>query len=83
MASPKKKRFLRLLGLPGVRGAQHLETPAEVVAPSAPVETPASKEVAKSQPEPVPVVKEPKAPAVVKEPKAPAKRLSRKSRKKK
>lgn len=74
MASPKKKRFLRLLGHPGVRGSQPLEAPAEVVAPSAPVEAPASKEVAKPQPEPEPVAKEPKAPA---------KRVSRKSRKKK
>ena len=37
MASPKKKRLLRALGIPGVRGSQPLEAPAPAPEPAPPV----------------------------------------------
>ena len=49
MASPKKKRLLRALGIPGVRGLQPLEAPAPAPEVSPPVAEPA--------PAPKPVVK--------------------------
>ena len=53
MASPKKKRLLRALGIPGVRGSQPLEAPAPAPEPTppvveaAPVPKPAVKPVVK------------------------------------
>ncbi len=53
MASPKKKRFLRSLGIPGVRGSVPLEQPAPEPAPEpvkaapAPAPKPAPKPVVK------------------------------------
>ena len=49
MASKRKKRFLRALGIPGVRGSQPLEVPAPAPEVSPPVAEPA--------PAPKPVVK--------------------------
>ena len=49
MASAKKKRLLRALGIPGVRGSQPLEAPAPAPEVSPPVAEPA--------PAPKPVVK--------------------------
>ena len=75
MASRRKKRFLRSLGLPGVRGSQPLESPVQeekapepVVVPAPkpkPVVKPAPKVIVKPAPTPVakravkPVVKRP------------------------
>ena len=53
MASKKKKRLLRALGVPGVRGSQPLEAPAPAPEPTppvveaAPVPKPAVKPVVK------------------------------------
>ena len=53
MASKKKKRLLRALGIPGVRGSQPLEAPAPAPEPTppvveaAPVPKPAVKPVVK------------------------------------
>jgi hypothetical protein len=53
MASPKKKRFLRSLGIPGVRGSHPLEEAAPEPAPVVKPVKPAPKAVVK----PVPVPK--------------------------
>jgi hypothetical protein len=53
MASKRKKRYLRALGIPGVRGSQPLEVPAPAPEPAppvveaAPVPKPAVKPVVK------------------------------------
>ena len=53
MAAKKKKRLLRALGIPGVRGSQPLEAPAPAPEPTppvveaAPVPKPAVKPVVK------------------------------------
>jgi hypothetical protein len=69
MASPKKKRLFRALGLPGTRGSE-------------PIEASVSEEVVESQPEPVEeeVVEAPVKKAPVK--KAPAKKVTKRARKK-
>jgi len=66
MASPKKKRLLRSLGIPGVRGSVPLEQP--VPAP----------EPAKVEPVPAPKVKPAPLPAVKPAPKAVIKPRSKK-----
>tara|TARA_R100001591_G_scaffold19040_1_gene25686 strand:- start:60 stop:272 length:213 start_codon:yes stop_codon:yes gene_type:complete len=53
MASPKKKRLLRSLGIPGVRGSVPLEQPATEPAPEPVKTTPAPA----AKPVPKPVVK--------------------------
>tara|TARA_R100001079_G_C4393920_1_gene128478 strand:- start:406 stop:609 length:204 start_codon:yes stop_codon:yes gene_type:complete len=51
MASPKKKRLLRALGIPGVRGSQPLEAPEPVLPVAEP--TPAPKPKVKPAVKPV------------------------------
>jgi len=62
MASRRKKRFLRSLGLPGVRGSQPLESPVQEEKAPEPVVVPTPKPVAK--PAPAVVVKPLVKPAV-------------------
>ena len=62
MASRRKKRFLRSLGLPGVRGSQPLESPVQEEKVPEPVVVPIPKPVVK--PAPKAVVKPVAKPAV-------------------
>ena len=65
MASPKKKRFLRTLEIPGVRRSVPLEqpTPEPVKVKPAPEAKPKSKPVPEAKPKPKPVKKEKKVKA--------------------
>jgi len=62
MASRRKKRFLRSLGLPGVRGSQPLESPVQEEKGPEPVVVPIPQPVVK--PAPKAVVKPVAKPAV-------------------
>ena len=70
MASRKKKRFLRSLGIPGVRGSQPLELPVQEKNAPEPVAVPAPKPVVKPAPKvivkpaPTPVAKRAVKPVV-------------------
>ena len=66
MASRRKKRFLRSLGLPGVRGSQPLESPVQEKKAPEPVVVPMPKPVVK--PAPKAVVKPAPKPAVRRSP---------------